>query len=506
MLLSKLLDSINAPLLVSGDTGTEITGLYYDSRMVKKGGLFFALKGVAADGHRFIETAVKAGAGAIVLEDKSYAPSDIPFVQVRDARLAMSGMATAFFGYPTDAVPLIGITGTNGKTTTTYLVESILRKAGIPAAVLGTIQYRFADNIIPAPHTTPESVELQKILRELVDLGAKGVVMEVSSHALDQRRVDGCRFDIGVFSNLTRDHLDYHKDMDSYLESKKRFFTELLVADRIKPVRHAAVNIDDPYGSMIAAAAKCPVLTYGISADAMISARDVRFSTSGITGVLVTPAWEAELHSRLLGRFNLYNILAAVSVAVAMNLSPESVRDGIGGHDQVAGRLERIDNDKGITVLVDYAHTGDALENVLKTLREIASARIITVFGCGGDRDRGKRPIMGEIAGRYSDMAIVTSDNPRSEIPSEIIREILTGLASLGIKEYSEGVLPAGFGEKGFIVVESRREAIRLAVRIALPGDIVLIAGKGHEDYQIIGNERLHFDDREEAAKALLEC
>jgi UDP-N-acetylmuramoyl-L-alanyl-D-glutamate--2,6-diaminopimelate ligase len=505
MVLSKLLSSINEPLLVSGDTGTEITGLCYDSRMVKKGGLFFALKGVAADGHRFIEAAVKSGAGAVVLEDTAYAPSSIPYIQVRDARLAMSEMASAFFDNPTDSVPLIGITGTNGKTTTTYLLESIMRKAGIPVAVLGTIQYRFADKAIPAPHTTPESVELQKVLRELLDLGARGIVMEVSSHALEQRRVDGCRFDVGVFTNLTRDHLDYHGDMDSYLESKKRFFTDLLIADRIKPFRHAVVNIDDPYGQIIADEAKCQVLTYGISAGAMITARNVRFSTSGIDGVLVTPMGETDLCSKLLGRFNLYNILAAASVAVSMNLSLESVRDGISGHDQVAGRLERIDNDRGLTVLVDYAHTGDALENVLKTLREIASERIITVFGCGGDRDKGKRPIMGEIAGRYSDMTIVTSDNPRSENPPDIIREILAGIAPLGIKEYSEEELSGTLEEKGFITVESRKDAIRLAIRMARPGDIVLIAGKGHEDYQIIGTERLHFDDREEAANALRE-
>jgi UDP-N-acetylmuramoyl-L-alanyl-D-glutamate--2,6-diaminopimelate ligase len=505
MRFSELLTSIQNPLMVNGDTGVEILGLHYDSRSVKPGGLFFALKGVAADGHRFIDAAVKSGAGAVVLEDETFAPSGIPFVQVADARLAMSGIAAAFYNHPTGTVPLIGITGTNGKTTTTYLVEAILAKAGMPAAVLGTINYRFKDKTFSAPHTTPESVELQRILRELVDLGARSVVMEVSSHALDQRRVDGCQFDVGVFTNLTRDHLDYHKDMASYLESKRRFFSELLVPDRQKPLRHAVVNIDDPLGHLMARSAPCPVMTYGLVAEARVTARAVVFSTSGISGILSTPKGETEFHSGLLGRFNLYNILAAVSAAVAMDLPLNVIRSGIEGHEKVTGRLERIDNNLGITVLVDYAHTGDALENVLKTVLEIASARIITVFGCGGDRDRGKRPIMGEIAGRYSDMTIVTSDNPRSEDPLLIIEQIRAGIAPLGIKEYTVGQLSADFVEKGFTEVESRKEAISLAIRLAGPGDIVLIAGKGHEDYQILGSQRIHFDDREEAAAALKE-
>lgn len=506
MRLSELISSIQIPVRTSGDVEVDISGLFYDSRLVRQGGLFFALKGAAADGHLFIEAAVKSGAAAVVLEDASYAPADMPIVQVHDARLAMSRMAAAFFGYPTHEVPVIGITGTNGKTTTTYLVESILNKAGVPAAVLGTIQYRFAETIIPSPHTTPESVDLQRTLRELVNLGARSVVMEVSSHALDQRRVDGCAFDIGVFTNLTRDHLDYHKEMDCYLESKQRLFTELLVADAKKPKRHAVINIDDPYGSLIAGAAACPVITYGLMSEALVTARNVHFTTSGISGVLATPGGETAFHSRLLGRFNLYNILAAVSVGVAMDLRLEVIRAGIEGHEKVAGRLESVDNDRGITVLVDYAHTGDALENVLKTLQEIASARVITVFGCGGNRDRGKRPIMGEIAGRYSDMTIITSDNPRREDPGAIIGEIRAGIVPLGIKEYTVEELSPGFDKKGFIAIEARREAICLAVRLARPGDIVLLAGKGHEDYQIVGGDKLHFDDREEAAAALQVC
>ena len=500
---SELLQSIGEPVRVTGTTDMEIRGLFYDSRAVIPGGLFFALRGAAVDGHSYLSRAASAGAVAVVVEDDSDLPAGVTAVTVPDARQAMARMAACYYGDPTAGVPLIGITGTNGKTTTTYLIESILAKGGIPSAVLGTINYRFGASRFESSHTTPESVDLQKMLRQLVDLGAKGVVMEVSSHSLEQKRVDGCLFDVGVFTNLTRDHLDYHHDMESYLESKQRLFSELLVPDRQKPLRHAVVNIDDPAGLAIARSAACPVLTYGLDPAAALSARDVVFSTTGITGILSTPAGESAFTSRLLGRFNLYNILSAAGAAYVLGLSLDTIRSGIEEHGKVEGRLERVENDRGVTVLVDYAHTGDALENVLQTLQELATGRILTVFGCGGDRDRGKRPIMGAVAGRYSDLAIITSDNPRTEDPAAIIREVREGLLPLGLKEYRLSELSAECAERGFLTVESRREAIRLAVRLANPGDIVLIAGKGHEDYQIIGKEKHHFDDREEAAIAL---
>ncbi|MDD2320033.1 MAG: UDP-N-acetylmuramoyl-L-alanyl-D-glutamate--2,6-diaminopimelate ligase [Geobacteraceae bacterium] len=503
MRFSELLQAIGEPVRVTGNTAVEIRGLYYDSRAVIPGGLFFALRGTAVDGHAYLAKAARAGAVAVVVEDDTDLPDGVAAVTVRDARLAMARMAACYYGDPTADIPLIGITGTNGKTTTTYLIEAILAKGGIPAAVLGTINYRFGDTTIEASHTTPESVELQGILRQLVDLGARGVVMEVSSHSLEQRRVDGCRFDVGVFTNLTRDHLDYHHDMQSYLASKQRLFSELLVPDGAKPGRHAVVNMDDPAGSSISRASACPVISYGLDPAAAISARDVVFSTAGIRATLCTPAGDTAFCSRLLGRFNLYNILSAAGAAFALGLSLDSIRAGIEDHGTVAGRLERVENDRGITVLVDYAHTGDALENVLKTLTELATGRIITVFGCGGDRDRGKRPIMGEIAGRYSDFAIITSDNPRTEQPAAIIEEIRQGILPLGLREYRLAELAGEIAPKGFLSVESRREAIRLAAMVAVPGDIVLIAGKGHEDYQIIGTEKHHFDDREEAAAAL---
>jgi UDP-N-acetylmuramoyl-L-alanyl-D-glutamate--2,6-diaminopimelate ligase len=501
MKLSQLLGCLSGAR-VTGDSGIEIDALYYDSRQVRPGGLFFALHGVKSDGCQFIAPAVKGGAVAVVT-DRPCAVSGVTVVEVADARLAMSLMAAAFYGQPTAAIPVVGITGTNGKTTTTYLIEGIMERGGFPPAVLGTISYRFGETDIPAPNTTPESVDLQRTLRELVDGGARGVVMEVSSHSLEQRRADGCHFDVAVFSNLTRDHLDYHKDMESYFESKLRLFTDLLTPTTGKPVRHAVVNVDDPHGPKIVERAAAPVLTYSVSGKADISVAEIDFSVHGIRCRLMTPRGELSLVSDLLGRFNLYNILSAVGAGLALGLSDEAIRAGIEGHKKVPGRLERVANDKGITVLVDYAHTGDALENVLSTVSELKTNRIITVFGCGGDRDKGKRPVMGEIAARYSDLAIITSDNPRTEDPQAILDDVRAGVLPLALKEYAAGELAQGFGEKGFAAIESRREAVRAAILAARPGDIVLLAGKGHEDYQIVGTEKFHFDDREEAAAAL---
>jgi UDP-N-acetylmuramoyl-L-alanyl-D-glutamate--2,6-diaminopimelate ligase len=486
----------------------EITGLAYDSRQVVPGTLFFALRGVVADGHRFIQQAVRSGASAVVLEDPASAPTDIPWVQVDDARLALARMAATFYGNPTDGIPVIGITGTNGKTTTTFLVEAMLAAAGIPAAVIGTISYRLGEFQLPAPHTTPESADLQQVLRELVDRGAQGVVMELSSHALEQHRADGCRFDVGVFSNLTPEHLDYHHDMATYLASKRRLFSELLVPDAAKPLRAAVINCDDPAGADLAAAAACPVITYGVKSPSQVTVRDPVCSVEGITGTMVTPLGEFSFRSEMLGRFNLYNILAAAGAGIGAGLSLDAIRSGIEGHRPVPGRMERVANSRGVTLLVDYAHTGDALENVLKTISSLEGGRIITLFGCGGDRDRTKRPVMAEIAGRYSDLTIITSDNPRTEEPGDIIHEVRSGILPLGLREYrsTELLLQAAQSpEKGFITVENRRDAIRLAIRSSSPGDIVLLAGKGHEDYQIIGTTKHHFDDREEAAAAFRE-
>jgi UDP-N-acetylmuramoyl-L-alanyl-D-glutamate--2,6-diaminopimelate ligase len=483
----------------------EITELVYDSRRVTPGALFFALKGVAADGHRFISQAAAAGAAAVVLEDPAFAPAGIPWCAVPDARLALARISSAYYGHPTADIPVVGITGTNGKTTTTYLVEAMLAAAGIPAAVIGTVSYRLGDFELPAPNTTPESADLQRILRELVGRGARGVVMEVSSHALEQRRADGCRFDVGVFTNLTPEHLDYHHDMESYQASKQRLFSELLVPDSAKPLRRAVINRDDPAGAALAVAAACPVITYGLQGAPPVTARDTDCSVAGIRGVLVTPAGEAPFRSEMLGRFNLYNILAAAGAGTALGLPLDAIRSGIERHRKVPGRMERVPNERGVTLLVDYAHTGDALENVLKTICDLDGRRVITVFGCGGDRDRTKRPVMGAVAGRYSTLAVITSDNPRTENPAAIIAEVRAGILPLGLREYFPEELSGDFTGTGFTTVENRRDAIRLAVRFSRPGDIVLLAGKGHEDYQIIGATKHHFDDREEAAAAFRE-
>ena len=487
---------------VIGDSDLEIEGLYYDSRQVRPGGVFFGLRGVKSDGCDFVGAAVKGGAVAIVTE-LPCAVGGATLVQVPNARLAMSLMAACFYRQPTAGLPVVGITGTNGKTTTSYLIEGILERAGIPSAVLGTVNYRFGETSLPAPNTTPESVDLQRTLRELIDLGARGVVMEVSSHSLEQRRVDGCLFDVAVFSNLTRDHLDYHLDMESYFGSKLRLFTELLAPSAEKPLRRAVVNLDDPYGARIAQAACAPVLTYAMQGEADLTVAEVDFSVHGIRCRLRTPRGELSLSSELLGRFNLYNIMSAVGAGLALGVPDAAIKEGIEGHRTVPGRVERVENDRGITVLVDYAHTGDALENVLSTISELKTARIITVFGCGGDRDQGKRPVMGEIAGRYSDLSIITSDNPRTEDPRLILDQVRAGLLPLALREYRPEELAQGFQEKGFATIESRREAIRTAILAAGPGDIVLLAGKGHEDYQILGTKKIHFDDREEAAAAL---
>ena len=502
MQLKELLQ-VAEPVKVIGDPDTQVDMLACDSRKVKKGALFFALPGSRVDGHDYIAGAVSDGASAVVLEESSYAPSETPWVQVTDCRLAMAKMAARFYGDPTATLPLVGITGTNGKTTTTYLLESILAAGGIPAAVLGTISYRFGTTIIEASHTTPESNDLQAAFRQLAAAGAKGFVMEVSSHALEQHRVDGCFFDIGLFTNLTRDHLDYHLTMDAYLEAKQRLFSELLKPDRQKPLRTAVINIDDQYGAVLAGRAACPVITFGLNGVADVTAKEITSSLDGINGLLSTPSGEIPFRSRLVGNYNLSNILGAVAAAVAMRLNPDAIRAGIENQARVPGRLERVDNNVGVTCLVDYAHTGDALQNVLETLKKIAVGRIITLFGCGGDRDRGKRPVMGEIAARYSDLAIVTSDNPRTEDPSAILQQIKAGITPLGLKEYNPDELPECFAEKGYVIIENRRDAIRTGAAIAKAGDIFLLAGKGHEDYQIIGSTKQHFDDREEATAAL---
>jgi len=496
MKISALLAKLS-PRRFEGSPETVITGLYYDSRKVTSGGAFFALRGAMTDGHRFIDDALGRGACAVFMEEERSLPPGVVGILVDDARQAMGRVAAAFYGYPTAGMPVVGVTGTNGKTTVTYLLESILRAAGKKPAVLGTINYRFGDRQIPAPHTTPESVDLFQMIAEFRRQGATSVVMEVSSHALDQQRVEEVPFDVGIFTNLTPEHLDFHGDMESYFSSKRRFFTELLAAAGGR----AVINTDDPYGERLAA--EVPrALTCGRAARALVRPRSMAVSFAGIEGEVDSPAGIFPLRSALLGNFNLQNLLCAAAAGLALDIPPQTVADGLAGAPQVPGRLERIENDRDALILVDYAHTGDALEKVLTTLRDLAPRRLIAVFGCGGDRDRSKRPIMGEVGARLSDLAILTSDNPRTEDPLAILEEVREGAQRVCPREWSkEEALSRQ--EKGFTVIPDREEAIALAVAVLHPGDLLLVAGKGHEDYQLIGGRRIHFDDREQLRRAL---
>ncbi len=498
MKLSKLLRQ-PFTALSEHDLDPRVSGLFYDSRRVRAGGAFFALRGARTDGHRFVGQALEQGAVAVVAEEAVSLPAGVAGFVVPDAREALAHAAAAFFADPSAGMPVVGVTGTNGKTTVTFLLEAILRAAGHAPAVFGTINYRFGSVLAAAPHTTPEAVDLLATLADFKARGADSLVMEVSSHALEQHRADGVHFKVGVFTNLTPEHLDYHGDMEAYFGSKKRLFQQLLPRD----MGQAVVNIDDPFGRRLAA--EIPgVITCGRSPDAAVHPLHIDLSLAGIRGGIQTPTGPLDVRARLLGDFNLENLLCAVAAALALGLPREAIVQGLAAAPQVPGRMEQVDNRRGAVVLVDYAHTGDALEKVLATVRRLQPRRVITVFGCGGDRDRRKRPVMGEVAARFSDLVVVTSDNPRSEDPQAIIAEILPGCLKGGAVAVAD-IEEAGQGGKNFLVIADRRRAIEAAASLLGPGDLLLVAGKGHEDYQIIGGERTHFDDREELRRSLAE-
>jgi len=470
----------------------EITGLTDDSRRVSPGWLFVAVKGTQSDGHRFLAQAVAAGAGAIVVETgrvsgETLASIGIPVIQVGDSRRALGLLASRFYGDPSRRLKMIGVTGTNGKTTATYLCKAILEAAGVRAGLIGTVAYLFGEERVAATHTTPGPLELQGLLRRMADAGMQAVVMEVSSHALALDRTAGCQFGTAVFTNLTQDHLDFHADMEDYFRAKLRLFTAL------DSEAHAIVNGDDPYGGRVVEATQAKVWTYAIDRPADLRAEDVQISLNGVRFTARGPGGSVALRSPLVGRHNVYNILAAVGVGLVQGVPLETSAAGVATLKTVPGRFEQVDAGQPFTVVVDYAHTEDALYRLLTTAQTVRTGRIITVFGCGGDRDRGKRPKMGRVAARYSDVVVVTSDNPRTEDPDAIIREILPGVEA-GLRE-------AGHGR--YLVQADRRAAIAEAMRLARPGDLVLIAGKGHEDYQIIGQEKHPFDDRVVAREAI---
>lgn len=488
MLLNDLLKNI-AVLNMEGDGSTDIRGISYDSRKVRPGFLFVAVEGFKTDGHNYVGRAVEAGAAAVLVQRMVEVPSGVTRVITGDTRKGLAMVSAAFYGSPSRELLLVGVTGTNGKTTTTSLIASIYRGAGKKAGLIGTIANYIGDRKLDVSHTTPESADLQEILRDMVNEGVSVAVMEVSSHALSLERVAGCEFDVAVFTNLTQDHLDFHRDMEEYLEVKARLFRNIGVGEKKLP-KYAVVNADDPYSASIAEASGAPVVTYGLSEKADVRAVDIKVTGRGCSFTAVSEKYGAiDLSLRLTGLFNVYNTLAAYTAAVEGGISPGLVKEALERVPGVPGRFETVDCGQDFTVVVDYAHTPDGLENILKAARTVASGRVITVFGCGGDRDRTKRPIMGEIAGRYSQVPIITSDNPRTEDPDVIIRDIEEGI---------KRVVPGGYR-----VIPDRREAIRAAVAEAKSGDMVVIAGKGHEDYQIIGTQKLPFDDREEVRNAL---
>lgn len=493
---------------VRGDHDQEVTGLTYDSRKVGAGQVFFAVPGEKVDGHDFIPEAIRRGAATIVCARQTSVAPGVAFVRVKDVRRAMGHWSAHFYRQPSQKLKLVGVTGTNGKTTVTYLVESMLRAAGIEPGVIGTINYRYCGAELPAHHTTPESLDLQELMDKMLGAGVKAVVMEVSSHALIQERVRGLDFDVGVFTNLSRDHLDYHRDMDDYFSAKSRLFTDYLKSSA-KSEKAAVIYADDPRGrqllAFLAGNADMEVFSYGEGPQYHIHPLNVVRDVGGLRGQIRAKNETVEFASALIGTANLQNIMAAVGVGLALGLDGEALTQGIARLRAVPGRLEKVANDLGITILVDYAHTPDALEKVLAAVRPVTQGKLITVFGCGGDRDRGKRPLMGEIAARLSDVVVVTSDNPRTEDPLSILVEIEDGVRKADLRKYAAQNPETRNSklETGYCVEADRRAAIRIALRAAKPGDAVLIAGKGHEDYQILGVTKIHFDDREVAREEL---
>ena len=486
---------------IRGDAGVEVKGLAYHSAAVQEGFLFAAIRGMRDDGSKYVEDALTRGARVLLLDRPLEVRGPVQVV-VPDVREALARLASAFYGNPSSSLTLIGITGTNGKTTTSYLLESILEEDGKKVGVMGTVNYRFLAKVFPAPTTTPESLDLQRNLQTMREGGVTHALLEVSSHALDLQRVRGCDFDVALFTNLTRDHLDYHRSMDEYFRAKQLLFTQCLQESK-KEKRFAVVNADDPKSEELIRMTCGTVFRYGLERKGDLWARSYEEGPEGLKFHFITPRGSLEGESPLIGRHNLYNLLAAVGAAEVLKVSHRAVLAGIAGTARIPGRLERIPGGDGVHVFVDYAHTPDALERALETLQKTRGGRLIVVFGCGGDRDRGKRPEMGKVASAGSDLAVITSDNPRTEEPLGIVEEIEKGVDPQRRKRYKAPLLSSGWEAPGYLVIPDRREAIRAAIGAARGGDIVLIAGKGHEDYQILGMEKVPFDDREEAEEAL---
>jgi UDP-N-acetylmuramoyl-L-alanyl-D-glutamate--2,6-diaminopimelate ligase len=486
-MLAEVFAGIEATLPVGAGDLT-IRQVVCDSRKVQSGALFFALHGAKADGNAFIQDAIKRGAVAIASEEAAAGtiPAGVAWIKVGEARKALAITAANFLGHPANALQLVAVTGTNGKTTTTSVVDAIVKASGAKTGLFGTIAYHTPLGDYPAPNTTPESVDLQGFLAEIRDAGGTYAVLEASSHSLAMDRLWGCHFQAAVFTNLTREHMDFHKTFEDYFAAKKHLFEG--TGAGVPEV--AVLNTDDEFGKRLAGLAK-ETVTYGLESDADITTKKFHLTFDGLTFTAHTPNGKVHVVSRLVGRINVYNLLAAIGAAQALGLSNEVIERGIRELESVSGRFQRIDLGQPFLVIVDYAHTDDALENLIRTARELnPKGRVITLFGCGGQKDRTKRPVMGEVTGRLSDLTILSSDNPRSEDPLKIISDIIVGLQKTAGK---------------YLIEPDREKAIGMAMDEARSGDIVLLAGKGHENYQILADRTFEFDDREMARRALRE-
>jgi len=470
----------------AGDENLEIKGIAYDSRKVKPGYLFVCIEGFKTDGHNYINSALANGAVAVVVQRQVPGLEGVTWVQVPDTRRALAQLSARFYDYPANKLTMVGVTGTNGKTTVTHLIEAILKENGHKTGLVGTIHNKIGEQVFPVTNTTPMALELQELLAEMVDQGVEYAIMEVSSHALELGRVEECEFDVAVFTNITQDHLDFHGTMDNYLAAKGKLFAGLEKNGVKKHRKYGIINKDDPHHQYLIERTNGVVITYGVENQADLMAYQINIQGSGVTFDVTTPRGTVRIRLSTTGMFSVYNALAAIAVGLVEGIDLEVIKKALEGVRGVAGRFEPVDEGQDFAVIVDYAHTPDGLENILKTAREFAEGRIITVFGCGGDRDKTKRPIMGRVAAQLSDFSVITSDNPRSEDPAAILDEV-----EAGAKEV--------VGSEKYVKLADRREAIEYAVKLAKAGDIVIIAGKGHETYQIIGDQTLDFDDREVA-------
>lgn len=485
MKLADLIKNLPAPA-IQGDAACEIEGIAQDSRTVKNGDLFICVKGTRYDGHQYLKQAAQSGAVAALVEDLPAENFGLTIVQLPVTAGVIKEVAGAFYGYPDRKLKLIGIVGTNGKTTTTYLMKSILEAANFKVGLIGTIVNLIGNQIIETHNTTPGVLELQKLFAQMVQAGVEYVVMEVSSHSIAQARIAGLSFRAGIFTNITQDHLDYHGTFEEYLRVKTKFFVDLPMTS------WAAINSDDNRSGHIIDRTPAKVMTYGIEKPATVKAEGIQLAPSGVSYTALTPLGKIKLDLKLTGFFNIYNSLGALTAGLSLGIDPQAIKSGLEAVNGVPGRFQLVPGAAQFGVIVDYAHTPDGLENILKTGRGLSPRKLLLVFGCGGDRDRTKRPIMGAIASKMADFTIITSDNPRSENPGQIIKEIEAGFQNAS-------------PQKHYLTEVDRTAAIKKIIAMAGPGDLVLIAGKGHETYQDFGDHRIHFDDREVAAEALKE-